>query len=221
MANYSYFRTGQIRTENGTDVPIGTITLGTGHAGDGIGSIEAMAHYDNTGTGMAYVACGDDEFGIWVAGSLKATATEDQIQELRAASLSGDWREIRGNLELVGILAVNVPGFPVPRLAAMVASGRCLSLVASASFCEITESIELTREEKIAIRGMITDWAGRNTDVTEIPTPKDVFGAETAQVDAPEHIETAPVAVAERIARAEQVKRAARAAQVKSAVKGK
>lgn len=43
------------------------------------------------------------------------------------AKLSGDWRGMkvggRSNLELVGILAVNVPGFPVPRPQVLVADG--------------------------------------------------------------------------------------------------
>jgi hypothetical protein len=36
--------------------------------------------------------------------------------------VSGDWRPINGHLELVGLLAVNVPGFPVPRQRALAAS---------------------------------------------------------------------------------------------------
>jgi hypothetical protein len=45
--------------------------------------------------------------------------------------LSGDWRRIGGNLELVAALAVNVPGFPVPRPRGLVASGSMQSLVAA------------------------------------------------------------------------------------------
>lgn len=41
--------------------------------------------------------------------------TPARLRILRGASLSGDWRNIGGALELVGMLAVNVPGFPVPR----------------------------------------------------------------------------------------------------------
>jgi hypothetical protein len=35
------------------------------------------------------------------------------MRTVRAASLSGGWRQIDGNLELVAALAVNFPGFPI------------------------------------------------------------------------------------------------------------
>ncbi len=46
------------------------------------------------------------------------------MYELQAAGqVSGDWRRIGGALRLVGLLGVNVPGFPVPKMRARVASG--------------------------------------------------------------------------------------------------
>jgi hypothetical protein len=54
------------------------------------------------------------------------------VRALRASPISGDWRKVDGNLELVAALAVNVPGFPViPRPQGMVASGGLTSLVAT------------------------------------------------------------------------------------------
>jgi len=44
-ADYSYFHTGSV-----LDVPVGHITLGTGHASISADSSSAAAHYDNTGT---------------------------------------------------------------------------------------------------------------------------------------------------------------------------
>jgi hypothetical protein len=156
MANYAYFRTGVIRTAEGADIPIGQITLGTGHATGDLGELDARSHYDHTGTAACDVACGDDGYGIWVAGALRPGVTDEQVRELRAAALSGDWREIGGNLELVALLAVNTPGFMVPRMSAMVASGSVRSLVASAAF-GITDddTVELTREEKLAVKEML------------------------------------------------------------------
>jgi hypothetical protein len=121
---YAYMMTGAVRTAEGTEVAVGQITMGTGHASTarGISARQAAAHYDNTGTAVADIRVGDDEFGIWVAGSMRPSATEEQRAALRAGALSGDWREIRGYLELVAALAVNVPGFPIPRTA-MAASG--------------------------------------------------------------------------------------------------
>jgi hypothetical protein len=54
------------------------------------------------------------------------------VHELRASGkVSGDWRRIGGQLRLVGLLAVNVPGFPIPRPQARVASGAPLALLAA------------------------------------------------------------------------------------------
>jgi hypothetical protein len=73
------------------------------------------------------VRCGEDNFGIWMAGALRPDVEPLKIRALMASDVSGDWRRIGSSLELVGVLAVNVPGFPKLRetegiLASMVAS---------------------------------------------------------------------------------------------------
>lgn len=116
LTDYAYFKTGLVRTDEG-DVPVGHITMGTGHAGLRMNHVRAAAHYDNTGAVIADITVGEDEFGIWFSGALRPNVTDEEIDVLRAAALSGDWRGIRGNRELVAALAVNVPGFPIPRTA--------------------------------------------------------------------------------------------------------
>lgn len=143
--NYSYFRVGYLRTAEGTDVPIGKITMSTGHAAGDLSPLDSMSHYDDTGACVADIACGEDEHGIWFSGALRPGVTDEQVRELRAAPLSGDWREIKGNLELVALLAVNVPGFNVPRMAALVASGEVRSLTASAVF-ETSDEVQKSYE---------------------------------------------------------------------------
>ena len=132
--NYAHFRTGEVETADGSLVAVGQITMDTGHAGKDVGPQDTVSHYDNTGTGVADVAVGEDEFGIWVAGAMRPGVTDQQTYALKATgALSGDWRRIGGNLELVAALAVNVPGFPVPRVEmAASAAGQPLSLVAAA-----------------------------------------------------------------------------------------
>lgn len=130
-SNYAYFRTGALQTAEGTSVAVGHLTMGTGHAGPRDSASAAAEHYDNTGTVFADVAAGEDAYGIWVAGSLRPGITAEQVRVARSAPISGDWRTIRGSLELVGALAVNVPGFPVPRPQGLLASGRVRSLQAS------------------------------------------------------------------------------------------
>jgi hypothetical protein len=130
VTNYAYYRTGAVETDEGL-VPTGAITMATGHAGSTLGPAPAAAHYDNTGTVVADVAAGEDEHGIWVAGLLRPNVTAEQRAELLAATLSGDWRWIGGNLEMVATLAVNTPGFPIPRLAVAASGGRQTALFAA------------------------------------------------------------------------------------------
>jgi hypothetical protein len=111
--NYKYFLNGSVLTADGALVKVGKITLGTGHADIRLGWIPAADHYDNTGTQAAVVAAGEDRYGIWVAGSMVPEASDETMATLRRSPLSGDWRRVNGNLELVAALAVNTPGFPI------------------------------------------------------------------------------------------------------------
>lgn len=129
---HPYYRTGEVACADGTRVAVGQITVGTGHAPLHLGASPAAEHYDNTGAAVADVAVGNDQHGIWVAGSVRPGADPLRVYELQAAGqVSGDWRRIGGQLRLVGLLAVNVPGFPVPKMRARVASGEPQSLVAA------------------------------------------------------------------------------------------
>ena len=127
---YAYYRTGVVMTDTG-EVPVGSITMDTGHAPLGANARVAASHYDHTGAVVGDVAAGDDEFGIWVAGALRPGLSSAQIDGLRAGALSGDWREIRGHLELVAALVVNVPGFPIPRVGLAASGGIQSALVAA------------------------------------------------------------------------------------------
>lgn len=113
--NYSLFRQGNVVCDDGSMAPVGKITLGTGHAHEKWGIMPSREHYDNTGWAAAVVNVGEDRHGIWVNGSLTTTMTPEKVAELRAAALSGDWRAVNGNLELIAALAVNNPGFPIYR----------------------------------------------------------------------------------------------------------
>jgi hypothetical protein len=128
-SKYRYFHTGVVRTDAGTDVPVGQLTLAGGHASLQADARSAAKHYDDTASAIADVHAGEDDYGIYVAGSLRPEATEAQIRALRASAPSGDWRPIGGSLELVAVCQVNVPGFPIAR--ALVASGKVFALVAA------------------------------------------------------------------------------------------
>lgn len=113
---YKYFLNGTVVAADGTEVRVGKITAGTGHADTRLGWVPASDHYDNTGKQVAIVASGEDRWGIWVAGALVPEADDTDAAVLRRSPLSGDWRRINGNLELVAALAVNTPGFPIVSL---------------------------------------------------------------------------------------------------------
>lgn len=142
-SKYAYFHTGVCRTDDGFDMPVGQLTLAGGHAPLNADAVSAAKHYDDTASAIADVHAGEDEHGIWVAGSLRPDANELQIRALRASAPSGDWRPINGSLELVAVCQVNVPGFPLAR--AMVASGKVMALVAAgASYFAIMKSQHVT-----------------------------------------------------------------------------
>lgn len=130
-SNYQYFNVGTVLTADGQSVNVGRLTAGTNHAAIDFGAQPAKDHYDNTGYAAAYVHSGEDAHGIWFAGTLSPTATPEQVAVLRASSVSGDWRQVNGALELVSILAVNTPGFPIPRARAGLVAGAQVSLIAS------------------------------------------------------------------------------------------
>jgi 2'-5' RNA ligase/Flp pilus assembly pilin Flp len=157
---HDFYRLGEVITASGARVPVGTVTMATGHAPTvGIDPRRATEHYDNTGSMVAIVASGEDEHGIWVAGVVKPGVSAGRLMELRAAKLSGDWRRIGGMFRLVAMLAVNVPGFPVQRLRVGMHNGEQVSLVAAG----IVPSMEELRalENRAALNQMARNLAVR------------------------------------------------------------
>jgi hypothetical protein len=146
-SNYAYFRTGVLRVDDGTDVPVGQLTLAGGHAPLQASAEDAVKHYDDTASAVADVSAGEDQFGIWVAGALRPEVSPSQVRALRASAPSGDWRPINGRLELVAVCQVNVPGFPVAR--SMVAGGHMVALVAAGAR-PLAELREKSLEERLA-----------------------------------------------------------------------
>jgi hypothetical protein len=129
--NYAYFHTGEVATQDGGRVAVGRLSYGGGHAQPNLGYRAAAEHYDSTSNLGALVRAGEDEFGIWVAGALVPEADEAAVRTMRATPLSGDWRRIGGNLEMVAALHVNTAGFPIPRAMTAGATEEPFSLVAA------------------------------------------------------------------------------------------
>jgi hypothetical protein len=129
---YAYFHTGEVVADDGTRIACGVITAGGGHADVRSPMRGAMEHYDDTGAAVAVVVASEDAHGIVLAGALLPEATDRQVACLMRSPLSGDWRKVGRDLELIAALAVNAPGFPVPRpRAAMATPGEQTALVAA------------------------------------------------------------------------------------------
>jgi hypothetical protein len=144
--SYAYFHTGEAVTADGTRVPVGRLTYGAGgHAGPNLGYRAAAEHYDNSNNTGAVVRAGEDAYGIWVAGAVVPEADDAALRTMRSTPLSGDWRRVGGNLEMVAALHVNTAGFPIPRMMTASADETDLySLVAAGALALVADETELT-----------------------------------------------------------------------------
>lgn len=113
--NYGYFHTGGVRLADGSVLAVGKLTSTAGHANRHAGARAAMAHYDDTTTGAAIVRAFENRVGVQMRGVILSTATEEQIADLLASPLSGDWRPVREGMEMIAAHCVNNPGFAVMR----------------------------------------------------------------------------------------------------------
>lgn len=171
--NYAYFHTGEVVTADGSRLPVGRLTYGKGgHAGPNLGYRAAAEHYDSTTSLGALVRAGEDAYGIWVAGALVPEADEVAVRTMRSTPLSGDWRRIGGNLEMVAALHVNTAGFPIPRyqLAASAGEEQVMSLVAAGVLVHAEEQettfttaalgpLDTTELGRAIARGMLAEQA--------------------------------------------------------------
>ena len=192
--NYAYFHTGVVRTDDNKDVPVGQLTLAGGHAPLEASARDAVKHYDDTASAIADVHAGEDAHGIWVAGALRPGTTPEQVRVFRASAPSGDWRPIKGHLELVAVCQVNVPGFPIAR--ARVASGQVYALVAAgASILAKMKSDPLIELEQ---RVAALETSGNSALVARATEMREKFTAAKEEVDA--ELSTRAAAAAARFA---------------------
>lgn len=137
LSGYRMFHLGEIETEEGEFIPVGTLSLDTGHANLRLNAAATRRHYDDTGTAAVDVCAGEDRHGIWIAGAVRPDLSMEQVRKLRASKPSGDWRMVGGAFEMIGLAAVNIPGYPVPRPTARVIAasaateGRVTALIAA------------------------------------------------------------------------------------------
>lgn len=132
--SYSWFNRFTVETEDGDQITAGRITVGGRHAGLSLSASAAMNAYDSKTT-AAHVRAYPDAYGIVVAGAIEPGLSASDRAVLERRKVSGDWREIGGQLSLVEVLALSPgprahsePGFPVETHSR---NGRQVSLTAS------------------------------------------------------------------------------------------
>lgn len=155
LTSYAYFHTGETVTADGSRIPVGRLSYGGGHAQPRLGFRAAVDHYDQTSTMGATVRAGEDAYGIWVAGALVPEADEAAVRVMRATPLSGDWRRIGTNLEMVAALHVNTAGFPIPRTMTAGAEEQVLSMVAAGALAVVDDA------DTVTAAALDTDALGR------------------------------------------------------------
>jgi hypothetical protein len=155
LVDYAAFHgTGKVITAEGEMIGVGRMTADTGHASDSpaVDFRRALAHYDNSGLTAATVRAGEDEFGIWVHGSLHPSTSPEQVHTMRVNPPSGDWRPFGAGRELCQVLFVNHPGFPMVVADKRPATGEITRLVAAGVPCfSLPEPVALSLEERVAM----------------------------------------------------------------------
>jgi hypothetical protein len=130
VSDYVYFHVGEQPTADGAVLPVGTLVAGPTHCRDlQAGFRAAQQHYDDPSAAVAKVMAGEDDYGIWVAGWMLPGATQEALRIFRSSPVSGDWRRVAGNLEMVAVCSVNAPGFPVPRARVAFSNGHQQALI--------------------------------------------------------------------------------------------
>lgn len=121
--NYAEYRKGEVETAEGVMVATGPVMTDTVHPNKRMRASDAQAFYADTGCAAGDIVAYDLDHGIYVAGAMRSSATDEQVRILRASDWSPDWRKVQGRpgIECLAMLAVNNSGFKVP-----------LTLVASA-----------------------------------------------------------------------------------------
>lgn len=139
-SGYEHFHSSPpVQLSDGTMLTVGRLTVGIGHAPTrGVSNAAAQGHYDNVDACWALGRIGEDRHGIYFSGVVAPWATPEKVQMGLSSPLSGDWRPIDGELELVAVLSVNTPGFLCK--IATDSAGKPLAMVASLSPAPGTEA---------------------------------------------------------------------------------
>jgi hypothetical protein len=167
-SDYSHFHVGAQELAEGGFLPVGTLVAGPRHADPQLAFRAAQEHYDDVDAAVAKVVAGEDEFGIWVAGWMLPSAKPEAVEVFKSSPVSGDWRWIGGQLELIAVCSVNTPGFPVPRARVAFSSGAQRTLVASFGITPQERTEPVATERTAMIERARAAWAWAKATSEEI-----------------------------------------------------
>lgn len=162
LSNYAYFHQSSQLTAEGTELPVGTLVAGPRHADAQLAFHAATQHYDDPSAAVARVMAGEDEFGVWVAGWLLPGASEEARKTFLSSPVSGDWRRVGGNLELIAVCSVNSAGFPVPRARVAFSSGHQRTLIGSFGITPVALGAREMVDTEAARARALWAWHTRN-----------------------------------------------------------
>lgn len=122
------FLTGVCACADGSEVPVSPMVVGADHPDAWLFHADAQDEYANTGLTWGDGRATQSPVGVWVCGAIRPDVTAEQLRVLRASAFSGDWREVPGETgpQLIAVLTVSRPGFPIARQA-LAASGLVVS----------------------------------------------------------------------------------------------
>lgn len=192
--NYKAFNTRPVKTESGEDIYAGPLTFGVSHAGLEASASQARHHYDNVNAQIGQIRVGEDAHGIWMAGALNPDVDDITLRKLRASAVSGDWR----SQDLIGVLCVNIPGFPVPRVEAKYKQENQYALVAAGVLFDEEEGLIIGEEmseksDELSFDSAIAEFASTLEQIVEagnseecISKSKELLEVLTASTQAPE-----------------------------------
>lgn len=139
---YAHFHTGEVLCDDGTRVATGPMVVGCDHAAASSLAPQARDHYANAGLAWGDARVVDGEFAPWVCGAIRPGLDDATLRVLRATVLSGDWRRIGTGLDLVSILSVNNPGFPIGRQA--IAASALGALPEAITAAHVVDGVQLS-----------------------------------------------------------------------------
>lgn len=118
-SNYEYAHQGEALTSEGELVKVAVVAGGIPHAPVDMSTAAVPEYYENTGTQLMRVRYGADDNGLWFSGALWPDVSDRMVADIRASSISGDWRwhaayrRSGGSFDFAGACFVNLPGFPM------------------------------------------------------------------------------------------------------------